>query len=108
MIFSNKTKATWKAAFRLIRNDTRVSQVAEYNRLIKKYNKAIETFKSEEYHKFKAYHLARENGFQGSSVYYWDQAAKLIKLSNEAIEYVKVMVEEDLARLRWRIRYFHQ
>ena len=108
-MFCNKTKATWKAAFKLLRdNPEKMKDLKSSNDYKKKCTKAIEIFKSEEYHKFLAYCMAESNGFQGSSEFYWNQAEKLTKMRISFLEALEGDFTDCILMARYRLKSNYQ
>jgi len=101
-MFYNKTKATWKQAFRIIKEE---KELFQYQRMIKKAQEAIKRFKTEDHCRTYAYHLAEQNNFQGSSQFYWDMAKKILDTICMGLEAQICDFEQHVFRLKWCYRF---
>lgn len=101
-MFFNKTKAVWKQAFKIRKEDRAIFR---HKRMIKKTQQAIEKFKSEDHCKKYAYMLAEANTFQGSPEFYWKTAKKILDVICTGLEAEIQDSEQCILRLRWCYRF---
>lgn len=83
MLFFNKTKATWKAAFK-IKNEWK--NFFSHKRIIKENKLVIEKYSSDDHCRKYAYMLAKRNNFQGSPDFYWDTAKTILRVICTGLE----------------------
>ena len=80
-MFYNKTRATWKAAFKILKNPSeRFEQIIKLSSQIKTAKQAVEFFKKEESIRKLAYLIAEDNHFSGDTEFYWHQAEEQLRI----------------------------
>ena len=92
MIFFNKSKATWKKAYKL-RDCYRVPILQQWKNCLKQSELRLKNILEDELelHRLYAYQLAEKNNFQGSSKFYWEQSQITI---NQQIELVQELIKD--------------
>jgi hypothetical protein len=105
-MFFNKNKATWKAAFKLLKEPI-VIRLGEYNSRIIKIRKAIDYFNTNGYLNELSYDLSSKNNFAGISTFYWNTANIIKELRIKALRADLAILEDSATVTRKVVKYNH-
>ena len=100
-MFYDKTKATWKAAFKILKSPSwRFEKIIKLSNQIKTARKTIEFFEQEESIRKLAYIIAEDNGFKGEPDFYWSEAKEQLRIRVIGMGLAIQLLEMELITLR--------